>query len=457
MAMKKNGTHAHPASPDPRSPTAGPAAETEPAPTPATDHPRRGNDRHGAQWVRRDSQERLEAILNALPDLMFRVDGESRILDFHPQESTAFYVPPSHFLGQKMTEVLPPPAVAIIQAALAEAAVQGHHQGATYSLPVPPGSLSWFELSIAAMRPPGAPDQHFILLARNITARKEAEAQIRLLNETLEQRVAERTAELRASEQRYRDLNAHLEREVAARTAEIQVANALLREREEHLQLVLEGSRLGTWDWNLATGEVIRNDYWAEMLGFTPQELDDATAKVWSELVHPEDRERAWQAIEAHLDGRTSLYEEEYRLRTRAGGYRWIVDRGRIVSRDEAGRPQRIAGTLKDISHRKLAQQALEESHQRLLTILNGMEAMVYLADMTSYEVLFLNQSAAQSFGQVLGQPCYRVLQGLEAPCPFCTNDRLVNADGSPAGVYAWEFQNQLNHRWYDLRDCAVR
>ena len=99
----------------------------------------------------------------------------------------------------------------------------------------------------------------------------------------------------------------------------------------------------------------------------------------------------------------------------------------------------------------------LQASHQRLTTILNAIDAQVYLADMDTHELLFMNQTLLEAFGPAEGRPCYRVLQGLDAPCPFCTNDKLVNADGSPAGVHAWEFQNQFNHRWYDLRDCAVR
>jgi len=263
-------------------------------------------------------------------------------------------------------------------------------------------------------------------------------------------------SERRAKEDEIRALNEDLEIKVAERTAEVQAANASLREREAGLQFILEGSRLGTWDWNIATGEVSRNDYWAEMLGYCRQEVDDAKANGWLELIHPEDRERAWQSIQDHLAGRTPLHEVEYRMRTRQGGFRWILDRARIVSRDGTGRPLRMAGTHEDVTDRKQAQQALEESYQRLLTLLNAMEAKIYLADLATHEILFVNQSAARVFGQVEGQACYRVLQGLDGPCPFCTNDKLVNADGSPAGVYAWEFENRLNQRWYDLRDCAV-
>ncbi len=213
---------------------------------------------------------------------------------------------------------------------------------------------------------------------------------------------------LSAIERHYRDLNAVLEQRVAERTAELQAANALLREREEGLQFVLEGSRLGTWDWNIVTGEVSRNDYWAEMLGFTPEEVDDALVDGWLELIHPEDRERAWQSINAHLAGTAPVHEIEYRMRTRDGGHRWILDRARIVSRDEAGRPLRMSGTHEDITDRKQAQLALEESHQRLTTVLNAMDAQIYLADMATHEILFMNLTLTRVFGQVEGQETAR-------------------------------------------------
>jgi len=116
-----------------------------------------------------------------------------------------------------------------------------------------------------------------------------------------------------------------------------------------------------------------------------------------------------------------------------------------------------VWGLVRWVGYNRQLLAALEGSSQRLMAVLNAMEDKIYLADMETYEVLFLNEAARKTFGPVEGQRCYQVLQGLDAPCPFCTNDQLVNADGSPAGVHAWEFQNQLNHRWYDLRDSAVR
>ena len=213
--------------------------------------------------------------------------------------------------------------------------------------------------------------------------------EIQALNASLEERVTARTATLEAevaerqqaegrlrdSEQRYRELNAVLEQRVAARTAEIQAANALLREREEGLEFILEGSRLGTWDWHIPSGEVRRNAYWAAMLGYTPQEVDDATADGWLALIHPADRERAWRSIDDHLAGRFPLHEVEYRMRTRDGDYRWILDRARVVSRDATGKPLRMSGTHQDITERKRDEAQLQQAREAAETANRDLQA----------------------------------------------------------------------------------
>lgn len=166
-------------------------------------------------------------------------------------------------------------------------------------------------------------------------------------------------AELRAEaavRQRFLD---ELEQRVAERTAEARAVNEQLAAREKSLKFVVEGSRLGTWDWNITTGEVIRNDYWAQMLGYTRREVDDATADSWLALIHPEDRPRASQSIDDHLAGKTPLHEVEYRMRGKDGSYNWILDRAQIVQRDEQGRPLRMSGTHESISRRKEAEAQL--------------------------------------------------------------------------------------------------
>ena len=134
-----------------------------------------------------------------------------------------------------------------------------------------------------------------------------------------------------------------------------------LRESEERLRLVLEGAELGYWDWNIETGEVKRNARWAEMLGYTYEEIADTT-KQWTDFIYFEDREKAWKSIEDTLEGRSPAHKLEYRMLHKDGSIRWILDQANVVRRDKNGKPTRMSGTHLDIT----LQKAMEEQIKQL-------------------------------------------------------------------------------------------
>ena len=103
-------------------------------------------------------------------------------------------------------------------------------------------------------------------------------------------------------------------------------------------------------------------------------------------------------------------------------------------------------------------QQPEDLSHQMLLTVLDSLDAIIYVADLDTYELLFLNKFARDIFGEnSIGRPCWDTLQsGQSGPCEFCSNAKLVSPEGENLGMYAWEFQNTLNGHWYDIRDRAI-
>lgn len=138
-----------------------------------------------------------------------------------------------------------------------------------------------------------------------------------------------------------------------------------LRNSETRLKLVLDGSQLGYWDWNIETGEVIRNEHWAEMLGYTLEEVE-YSVKQWTDLHHPDDKDLAWKSINDHLEGLTPAHEIQYRMLAKDGSYKWILDQAKIVSRDEDGKPLRMCGTHKDVTERKLAEQEREKLQNQL-------------------------------------------------------------------------------------------
>ncbi|MFM8441765.1 MAG: PAS domain S-box protein [Methylococcus sp.] len=130
----------------------------------------------------RATRDRLEAILNALPDLIFRVDRQGRIHDRHIPAGDPLLSPPDEIVGRTLAEILPESASRVILEALGEAAEQGHHQGGVYALSTPEGMV-WHELSIAAMGDRTTAAAEFILLIRDITQRMQQEEALRLSEE----------------------------------------------------------------------------------------------------------------------------------------------------------------------------------------------------------------------------------------------------------------------------------
>ena len=150
-----------------------------------------------------------------------------------------------------------------------------------------------------------------------------------------------------------------------------------LRESQERLSAVVEGSQLGYWDWDIETGDVKRNVRWAEMLGYTLQEIE-FSVKQWTDLHHPDDRAAALQSIQEHLEGRTPEHRLEYRMRTKDGGYKWILDQARIVKRDAQGKPLRMSGTHTDVTERKQADAELRKSKEQYQWLVENAPDMVY-------------------------------------------------------------------------------
>lgn len=145
-----------------------------------------------------------------------------------------------------------------------------------------------------------------------------------------------------------------------------------LRESEEGLDMVLKGTDVGTWDWNVQTGEVTFNDRWASMIGHTLEDLGPATVETWMARVHPDDLKSCEARLFAHFRGVTAQYRSEYRIRHRDGHWVWIEDRGKVVSWTPDGQPLRIAGTHADISERKLAEDQLRLSASFLAAAQEG-------------------------------------------------------------------------------------
>lgn len=157
-------------------------------------------------------------------------------------------------------------------------------------------------------------------------------------------------------------------------------AEAALRESEERMDLVLKAADLGSWDWNVETGEVVFNELWAEMLGY---ELGDIEGHVnsWKKIVHPDDMPSVMEILQEHLDGKTDFYETEHRIRHKSGDWVWVLASGRVIQRNASGQPLRACGIHLDITDRKRAEQELKREKAFADAIIDSVTGVFYVLD----------------------------------------------------------------------------
>jgi diguanylate cyclase (GGDEF)-like protein/PAS domain S-box-containing protein len=145
-------------------------------------------------------------------------------------------------------------------------------------------------------------------------------------------------------------------------------ADADLKHSEEQLRFVLEGAEQGFWDWDIAANTVKRNQRWAEILGYTYEEINETTLQ-WTNFVYPDDRDRAWHSINEVLEGRSPTHKLEYRMLHKDGSIRWILDQAKVMQRDGQGKATRMCGTHTDVTERKLLELELtRQAHIDYLT-----------------------------------------------------------------------------------------
>ena len=174
-------------------------------------------------------------------------------------------------------------------------------------------------------------------------------------------RPAERSRRAGAEEQ-LRQLNDELERRVADRTAELVQANTALFESERRLRLALRAGRTGVWDWDLATNRLTWSEESYAIQAVRPGSFE-GTIESFEQLVHEADRERVFENLKAAID-RGETYTCEFRIVRPDGSVRWVTNLG-VVQFDAAGQPASMTGTITDVTERKCAEEALRDADPR--------------------------------------------------------------------------------------------
>lgn len=174
------------------------------------------------------------------------------------------------------------------------------------------GAIIWINLTVSSMWAPGEQPTYDIAVIEDITERKKTE-------------------------------------------------EALEKSRQE-LILAIEGSGVGIWDWMIQTGEIVINDRWAEIVGYTREELLPTTEQTWRMLGDPKDFEMSQEILKRLMTGEIPHCEYEVRMRHKDGHWVWVLVHCKVTEWDEMGRPVRITGTHLDISERKKTEEAIREN-----------------------------------------------------------------------------------------------
>ncbi|MCO6055736.1 diguanylate cyclase [Pseudomonas sp. MOB-449] len=150
-----------------------------------------------------------------------------------------------------------------------------------------------------------------------------------------------------------------------------------VQESEKRMALAIAGSGTGIWDRNAVTGEIHYSSDWKALLGYADHEVGNRIEESYTR-VHPEDLAHVQATIQAHFDGRTEAYEVEHRLRCRDGRYKWVCSRGKVVERDESGRPLRMVGTTTDVTAMRNLSEKAQQAAALMADLTNEIPGMVF-------------------------------------------------------------------------------
>jgi PAS domain S-box-containing protein len=156
-----------------------------------------------------------------------------------------------------------------------------------------------------------------------------------------------------------------------------------LANQSRRLGDIIEGTHVGTWEWNVQTGATVFNERWAEIIGYTLDELTPVSIETWMKFAHPDDLKLSGELLEKHFAGELDYYECESRMRHKDGRWVWVLDRGKVASWTVEGKPLLMSGTHQDISERKDAEARLLEAEALLRSAVEtiGEAFVVYDAD----------------------------------------------------------------------------
>jgi PAS domain S-box-containing protein len=173
-----------------------------------------------------------------------------------------------------------------------------------------------------------------------------------------------------------------------------------LKKERSRLNNIINATNLGTWEWNVQTGEALFNSRFVEMLGYTTNEMTlNNSIDVWNNITHPTDLPESDKALQEHFDKESDFYKMDLRLRHKLGHWIWVHDKGKVISWTQDGQPEWMFGTHHDITDKKVLEKDLEQNVQQFKNIFELSPVGIIITDFESGNLLDANRAMQNMIG----------------------------------------------------------
>ncbi|MBT8350175.1 MAG: PAS domain S-box protein [Deltaproteobacteria bacterium] len=354
--------------------------------------------------VLRKSQSKYAALFHQSNDAIIMHDLDGNIIDINLKAIELFGYEKSEFLSIKVPLLHPTNAIGKAKWAFETIVQKGHVR---------------FEINFSKKNG----EQFYADVSSSIIEIEEGKIIQGIIKDVTDQKYTEEA--LRKSEERY------------------QAVSQLTSDYSYAYRVELDGELKSEW----VTGAL------KDLTGFSQEEIYSRGG--WESLIFPEDMPIPITQLKSLHSNQPKTVE--YRVIDKEGNIRWMRDFAKPMWDEKENRLTMIFGAVKEITEQKQAMEDLRSSQERFLTVLNSIDATVYVADMETYEILFMNKFMIDSYGQNLtGKICWDVFRGESQQCGHCTNDKLITENGEPKGVCVWQGNNPITGKWYVNYDRAI-
>ncbi|SDG75080.1 PAS domain S-box protein [Psychroflexus sediminis] len=195
---------------------------------------------------------------------------------------------------------------------------------------------------------------------------------------------------------------------------EVKSTKEKLKQERERLNNIINATNLGTWEWNIQTGESLFNSRFVEMMGYTQNEIQlNNSIDVWNKSTHPEDLKKSNLLLKEHFEGQTDFYQIELRIKHKLGHWIWVLDKGKVISWTKDGKPEWMFGTHQDISDKKALEKELKQNVQQFKNIFELSPVGIVITDFSSGEFLDVNKAMQDMIGysekEILGKSIWSI------------------------------------------------